>query len=273
VTTTHPEGATRDARHEVALELAVQDPQGVRIAAAVGARRVELCVGLGATGGLTPSAGLVEAAVEASRSTVVAAPGPGVDDGSRVEVHVLVRPRPGGFVLTRDDLDVQVRDVRAAVAAGAAGVVVGALTSAGEVDADAVRALVDAAGGREVTFHRAIDVVADPLAALDRLAGLGVVRVLTSGGAPRSIDGVDRLRAMAAHARGSLGGAVQVMAGGGVRPEDVGALVAAGIDAVHLSAKRVVADDAGPGGGAGSGGGYEVTDRDVAAAARAALGA
>ncbi len=258
--TTDHEGGTAGAGRDVALELAVQDPEGVRVAAAVGARRVELCVALGATGGLTPSAGLVEAAVVAAAA---AAGGP--------EVHVLVRSRPGGFVLGGDDLDVQVRDVRAAVAAGAAGVVVGALTTGGLVDVDAVRALVAAAGGREVTFHRAVDVVTDPLAALDRLAEAGVTRVLTSGGASRSIDGVDRLRAMVAHAHGVLGGRVQVMAGGGVRPQDVADLVAAGVDAVHLSAKRVVVDDAGPGGGGDAG--YEVTDPVVATAARAALDA
>jgi len=263
VTTTDPEGPAARVARDVVLELAVQDPDGVRVAAAAGARRVELCVGLGATGGLTPSAGLVEAAVAAAADAATGA--------AAVEVHVLVRPRPGGFVLSATDLDVQVRDVRAAVAAGASGVVVGALTPDGAVDAPAVRALVEAADGREVTFHRAVDVVADPLVALDALAGAGVVRVLTSGGAPRSIDGVERLRAMSAHARGPLGGRVQVMAGGGVRPQDVGALVAVGVDAVHLSAKRVVADDAGPGGGGDAG--YEVTDPEVAAAARAALDA
>lgn len=260
MTTTDPEGPAVRAGRDVVLELAVQDPDGVRVAASVGARRVELCVGLGATGGLTPSAGLVEAAVVAAADAAGRAP---------VEVHVLVRPRPGGFVLSAADLDVQVRDVRAAVAAGAAGVVVGALTPDGVVDVAAVRALVAAADGREVTFHRAVDVVADPLAALDVLAGAGVVRVLTSGGAARSIDGVERLRAMSGHARGPLGGRVQVMAGGGVQPRDVGALVAAGVDAVHLSAKRTIADDAGPGGGGDAG--YEVTDPEVAAAASAAL--
>jgi copper homeostasis protein len=156
------------------------------------------------------------------------------------------------------------------VAAGAHGVVVGALTPDGAVDAEAVRALVASAAGAEVTFHRAFDQVADPLAALDTLGVAGVTRVLTSGGAARCIDGIDRLRACVDHARGPLAGAVQVMAGGGVRVEDVPQLRAVGIDAVHLSAKRVVADDGGPGGGGDSG--YEVTDPDVAAAAAAALG-
>ena len=73
-------------------------------------------------------------------------------------MHVLVRPRAGSFVYTADELDVQVRDVRAAVRAGAAGVVVGALTAAtARWTADAVARLVEAADGREVTFHRAFD--------------------------------------------------------------------------------------------------------------------
>ncbi|GAA3223959.1 copper homeostasis protein CutC [Oerskovia jenensis] len=244
---------------EVALEIAVQDTDGVRVAALVGAQRVELCAALGATGGLTPSIGLVEAAVAAA----VEAAG----DAAPVEVHPLIRPRPGGFVFSAAELDVQVRDVRAAVTAGASGVVIGALTADGLVDADAVRALVAAADGREVTFHRAIDVVEDVTAALDLLAGLGVSRVLTSGGAPSSIDGVERLGQMARH----VAGRVQVQAGGGVRPQDVEALVGAGVDAVHLSAKRTLSDDGGPGGGGGAG--YEVTDLDVARAARAAVDA
>ncbi|MEK8226135.1 copper homeostasis protein CutC [Oerskovia sp. M15] len=93
---------------EVALEIAVQDTDGVRIAAEVGARRVELCAALGATGGLTPSIGLVEAAV------AVAADVAGTASRSRC---TLVRPRPGGFVFDAAALDVQIRDVRAVVAA------------------------------------------------------------------------------------------------------------------------------------------------------------
>ena len=245
----------------VALEIAVQDADGVRVAAGVGARRVEPVAALGTTGGVTPSIGAIEAAVHAAVHAVRATA------GATLQVHPLIRPRPGGFVFSAAELEVQVRDVHAAVAAGAAGVVVGALTPAGTIDEPAVRALVEAADGREVTFHRAIDVVVDVEGALDLLAALGVTRVLTSGGASRSIDGIERLRAMSAHAAGRL----QVMAGGGVRVEDIAALVGAGVDAIHLSAKRAVSDDGGPGGGGESG--YEVTDQRVAAAARAALDA
>ena len=232
----------------VALEIAVQDVPGARAAVAAGADRLELCVGLAATGGLTPSIALIEA-------VVAAVP---------VGVHVLVRPRPGGFRYDDAELAVQVRDVGAAIGAGAAGVVVGALTWAGLVDEDALGRLVAAANGREVTFHRALDTVADIPAAVAALAGCGVHRVLTSGGADRTIDGLAGLAATVAAAAGR----VQVMAGGGVRPADIPAIVATGVAAVHLSASAHRADPAGPGGGSG---GWSTTDPAVVAAARASL--
>ncbi|CAM3428857.1 copper homeostasis protein CutC [Isoptericola cucumis] len=239
----------------VALEIAVQDVAGARAAAAGGADRVELCAALAGTGGLTPSAGMVAAVADALRGTGVGA-------------HVLVRSRAGGFVPAPDEVDVQVRDVRAVLEAGADGVVVGALTADGRVDAATLAALVAAADGAEVTFHRAIDQVERPVEILETLAAAGVRRVLTSGGAARAGDGLDVLAALADRGR-ELG--VEIMAGGGVRTEDVAALVAAGVDAVHLSARRTVSADGGPGGGGT--GGYDVTDPAAVAAARAALDA
>ncbi|MEZ0446592.1 copper homeostasis protein CutC [Cellulomonas sp. ICMP 17802] len=234
------------------LEIAVQDVSGAAVAGGLGADRLELCAALAATGGITPSIGLLDAVLAATPAAV--------------GVHVLVRPRAGSFVYSADELDVQVRDVRSAVRAGAAGVVLGALTPAGAVDGPAVTRLVEAADGREVTFHRALDTVDRLGPALDALVSAGVVRVLTSGGAARSIDGVDRLAATVALAAGRL----QVMAGGGVLPAHIPALVAAGVDAVHLSASRHVAQDGGPGGGGGAG--YTTTDPALVAEAVAALG-
>ena len=239
---------------DVAVEVAVQDVAGVLIAQAAGADRVELCVGLAATGGLTPPIGLIEAAV-----------------ATGLPVHPLIRTRPGGFCYDAAELDVLVRDVRAAVRGGAAGVVVGALSSLGEVDEEALRAFVDAAGGACVTFHRAFDVVLDQRASLDRLADLGVTRALTSGGATTAIEGRGALVALAAHAR-AAGARVQVMAGGGVRVQDIGALIEAGVDAVHLSARRP-APDAGTSGPGGGSGGYDVTDEATVRAAVTAAAA
>jgi copper homeostasis protein len=61
------------------------------------------------------------------------------------------------------------------------------------------------------------------------------------------------------------------MAGGGVKPADIPALFAAGVDAVHLSARSRAGHGApsGPGGGSA---GHDVTDPALVAEAVAAAG-
>lgn len=209
------------------VELSTDTVDGALAADALGADRVELCAA-GALGGLTPGPGLLAAALAGC---------------TRTEVHVLVRPRDGGFRYAPAEVDAMLTDVRHAVAAGAAGVVIGALTASGAVDRPVVAELVAAAHGREVTFHRAIDVCADPVAALDVLAGLGVRRVLSSGQAPTALAGAPVL----ARLREVAGGRLTVMACGGIRPHNVREVVAAtGVRDVH-AAPRTPAEPPRPG--------------------------
>ena len=233
------------------VEIAVQDPVGARVAMGAGATRLELCQAL-EVGGLTPSLGLLEAALAATEPSAV---------------NVLVRPRAGGFVYDAEEVALAGADIRACVERGAGGVVVGALTATGGLDVETLRRWRDAAGAAALVFHRAIDAAADPDAVFDMLVAEGVDRVLTSGGAGRAIDGVTTLGAFAARS-----GDVEVMAGGGVVPADIPALFSAGVHAVHLSARTRAGHDApsGPGGGSS---GHDVTDvalvrEAVAAAAR-----
>ena len=220
-----PAGSVRTAPD---LEFAVEDAAGVRIAAAAGATRVELCAALGATGGITPSIGTVQKACEAG-----------------LPVHVLVRPRAGGFAYTAEELDVIERDVLAVLRAGAAGVVIGALAPDGGPDTDALARLTAAARaqrpGAEVTFHRAFDAAlaggADPAEALGRLARAGVDRVLTSGGSADCGQGLDMLARLVQLARTHAPG-LQIMAGGGVTVDLVPRLAAAGVHGVHSSGRR-----------------------------------
>ncbi|NIZ90655.1 copper homeostasis protein CutC [Kineococcus rubinsiae] len=202
----------------VAVEVAVGDLDGVRVARAGGATRVELSAAL-ELGGLTPSLALVEAAVAAAGD---------------LGVHVLLRPRPGSFVHSADDVALVLRDAELALAAGAAGLVVGPVLADGTVDVAALQRFRAAAGDRDLTFHRAFDGCADLKRAVADLVTCGVTRVLTSGGAAGAHAGADRIRRTVEAAAGRLG----VMAGGGVRPDALPALLAAtGVRDVHLSAR------------------------------------
>ena len=98
----------------------------------------------------------------------------------------------------------------------------------------------------------------DQLIQEKKLSSLGV---LTSGGTVRSIDGVDTLARMVA-----TRGDVEIMAGGGIRTEDIPAILATGVQAVHLSARGQAGLDApaGPGGGTA---GHDITDPALVVAA------
>src|SRR5699024_9769773 len=134
-----------------------------------------------------------------------------------------------------------------------------------------LRAVLDVAG--EVTFHRGFDVLADPERALEQLAALGVRRVLTTGGGARAVDSLPAL----ARLQQLAGDRVEIMAGGGVGPENVVRVAASGVAAVHASAKRRVrpvgglARAGGPVLGSADTGGYETTDEALARGIVAAL--
>lgn len=208
------------------VEICLDDIAGVRRAEAAGADRIELCSALG-TGGLTPSAGTVAQVFARAE---------------RLGVNVLIRQRPGDFVFDGDEVAAMVSDIHTLrsldrPAGVALGFVVGALRPDGTVDAEAVRALVQACGDAPATFHKAFDQTPDRAAALEELVSLGIARVLTSGGAGTATDGAAELAALVEQA----GDRVIVLAGGGVRPANVADLVGrTGVREIHLRAAEQV---------------------------------
>lgn len=201
------------------LEICVDDVAGLDAAVAGGADRIELCSALG-SGGLTPSRGFMAIAANAP-----------------IPVHALIRPRAGGFIYSEAEVALMEADILAAREAGLAGVVIGATTAAGVLDADVIRRLIDAAQGLDLTLHRAIDVVEDMDAALDLAIELGFSRVLTSGGARHAEEGIDVIARLAK--RGS--GRISIMPGGGVRPENADRFMEiAGVRELHASCSRAV---------------------------------
>ncbi|MCC8071053.1 MAG: copper homeostasis protein CutC [Bacteroidales bacterium] len=203
------------------LEVCAGDIDSVKAAAEGGAARVELCSGL-AEGGVTPSIGLIRQALKV----------PGI------KVHVLIRPRGGDFLYTTEEVDCMVDDIREAVKAGVHGVVIGALDPDGNVDREACRRMVEAAGKDvNITFHRAFDLCRAPLEALEDVIALGCNRILTSGCAASALEGVDMLRSLVEKADGRL----TILAGGGVSPDNARKIAeSAGVKELHASARHTI---------------------------------
>lgn len=187
-----------------------------------GAHRLELCAAL-TEGGLTPSLGLIEAVVKAVK----------------IPVQVIVRPHSRTFHYDADDLSVMIQDIRHIKRAGAAGVVIGALTAEGKVDTEAVARLLDAAEGLDVTFHRAFDAVDDQMEALDTIARFSQIRrILTSGGQAPAPQATEQLKKLVEQCKNT---ALRIMAGHGMTPESLATVIpATGVTEVHFgSAVRV----------------------------------
>ncbi|MGA0617307.1 copper homeostasis protein CutC [Paracoccus sp. KR1-242] len=204
------------------LEVCVDDPAGLAAAIAGGADRVELCAAL-AVSGLTPAPGLIALAARAE-----------------IPVCAMIRPRPGGFTYSPDEIEAALLDIAAVRAAGLAGIVTGVTLPDGRLDLDTMARLRDAAGDMELVIHRAFDMAPDLDEALEQAIALGACRILTAGGtrsAPEGIEGLARLSRLA-------GDRITIMAGGGVLPENAAMLLQAGVHDLHSSCTSVVADQA-----------------------------
>ena len=227
------------------LEVCCGNPESVDAAVLGGARRIELCADLEADG-LTPPVAWVRDAKARYPS---------------LTVHVLIRLRAGDFVYSPAEADAMAAQVEEALEAGADGIVIGALTSAGDVDVPLMERLVSlvesynlaaellrsdlchAANDSHffpspsrrvsITFHRAFDRCRRPFEALEQIIGLGCDRILTSGQEATAEAGAARLGELQRRARGRIG----ILPGGGVTPGNAARILAAtGCAEIHASA-------------------------------------
>lgn len=202
-------------------EFCAENVERVPEAIAAGAGRIELCDNL-AVGGTTPSHGVILAAVELARP-------------AGIPVMCMIRPRGGSFEYSGAEARIMVDDLRHAAELGVDGVVFGCLRG-GEVDRELTGRLAGLAkeAGLMVTFHMAFDEISADAqsAALNLLAGLGVDRVLTHGGAAGTpiAGNLERLRRLVDYAAGRL----EIQPGGGVTWENAEEVAdAVGVREVH----------------------------------------
>lgn len=201
------------------LEICVDSLASARAAVAGGADRLEFCSAL-AVGGLTPYAALLRQ----------------IREESDIAVRCLMRPRAGDFLYTMEEIAQMAAQIRELKAAGANGFVIGCLTAEGELDAEAMKPLIDAAGDSGLTLHRCIDVSRDLEETYLAAKELGIDTVLTSGGASNCTAGKETIGKLL---RLQPQGGPQVLVGAGVNAKVISAFRAefANADAFHMSGK------------------------------------
>jgi len=203
------------------IEVCVDSVTSAAAAERGGAGRVELCSNL-LEGGVTPSAGLIE--LSRARTSI--------------GLQVMIRPRGGDFCYTPEEFETMGRDIMAAKKLGADGIVVGILDADGSVDTERTRELVELARPLSVTFHRAFDMSADLLRALECICATGADRLLTSGGEKTALQAVEQIARLVEAARGRIA----IMACGGINHLNAASIIEqTGVREIHVGLRSPVA--------------------------------
>lgn len=168
-----------------------------------GANRIEFCENL-AVGGTTPSYGTVKVCLEK------------LD----IPIFPMIRARGGNFIYSKDEIEIMKEDIKIFKELGVKGVVLGCLTSNNKIDLELTKELVDLAYPMEVTFHKAIDEIQNPLDYIDDLVNIGIKRILTSGGKATALEGKDLINEMIKKSNGRL----KIVVAGKVTKENLNGL-------------------------------------------------
>ncbi len=138
-----------------------------------GADRIELCKDLHLDG-LTPD-------YETAKKTI---------DSLNIPVFILIRPREGDFIYSNEEFELMKNDIVKFKEMGCKGIVSGVLNGDNSIDIKRTKELIELSEPLEFTFHRAFDIVKDPVEEIENLIKMGINRVLTSGQKEKAIDGL-----------------------------------------------------------------------------------
>lgn len=153
----------------------------------LGADRVELCDNL-EEGGTTPSYGTIKMTVEK------------LD----IPAFVIIRPRGGDFYYSPEEIEIMKEDIKICKSLGVKGVVLGILNRDNTINYEVTKELVTLAKPMEVTFHKAIDELKNPEEEVEKLASIGIDRILSSGTKATALEGAEILNKMLEKANGKI---------------------------------------------------------------------
>jgi copper homeostasis protein len=202
------------------LEICVDSIESALNAQDAGADRIELCDNL-LEGGTTQSYG-----------TIISA-----RNNLNIGINVIIRPRGGDFLYNDIEYDIMRRDIELCGESGVDGIVTGILSADGKIDIDRTARLVEISRPMSVTFHRAFDMCADPVAGLEDIIQTGADRVLTSGQKKSASEGSDLINMLVKQAKGRI----IIMPGSGVDESNIAALAkSTGACEFHLTGRMSV---------------------------------
>ncbi|MAK01673.1 MAG: copper homeostasis protein CutC [Flavobacteriaceae bacterium] len=165
-----------------------------------GANRIELCKHLHLDG-LTPN-------YKTAKKTI---------DKLNIPVFVLIRPREGDFNYSKKEFKLMKTDIIKFKEMGCKGIVSGILNNHNTIDIKRTNELVELSRPLEFTFHRAFDIVSDPLNEIENLIKIGVDRILTSGQKHKAIEGLELLKELKNISKNRI----KIMPGSGINKSNI----------------------------------------------------
>jgi len=150
----------------------------------------------------------------------------------KIPIFVLIRPRQDNFVYSKDEFNQMTEDIKRFKTWGVSGMVSGVLNSNNTIDTDRTKVLIELTKPLPFTFHRAYDVVSNPLEALEQLVDLGADRILTSGQQNTAEQGYKLLKQLKEKAENRI----SILPGSGINPSNVNLFKQAGFTEIHASA-------------------------------------
>ncbi|PFJ14994.1 copper homeostasis protein [Bacillus cereus] len=197
------------------LEVIATCLEDVKRIESAGGKRIEL-ISSYTEGGLTPSYAFIKKAVEEAN----------------IPIHVMIRPHAKSFIYTEEEIEMMKEDIIVAQKLGVAGVVLGVLNEQNEVDEEKLADLLSVVDGINVTYHRAIDDIENPVEAMKTFKKFNkVTHVLTSGGQGNVVENIPVLKDMQKVSDGQI----QLVVGSGVTKENIKQLLdETGITQAHV---------------------------------------
>ena len=199
------------------IEICCSSISSVKNAINYGANRIELCQDI-LNDGITPSKRLLNSAIKISTKPI----------------NVLIRPRIGDFFYNSEEIKLIEYEIKQIKSLPINGIVIGILNRENDLPINVLKKLVQIIKPLDLTFHRAFDIVNNPIKSMNTLIDIGFDRILTTGQSDTAEKGLKMLLELKEKANGKI----SIMPGGGINENNCHIFLKNGFNEIHLSAKK-----------------------------------